>query len=1496
MRGDPGAIRASAGKWSSFGSTATQAGGQITALDTSQFVGPEGDQFRDGLDAKLPDHLRVTGDAFTRVADALNVFAGALSGLQDQMRPLAVRAPGLWEAVRHAQGALSQAQSDDRAHARQVAALPPEQRSTPDTYRSQAGAAGSALSGAQRAWQECLGVADRLRSAMGDAVGACKRVVDDAAATRFKDPPKWYDLGGQFTDFVRDNKDLLQHLSGALKVVSLVAGVLSFIPILAPVMAPLAIGTALAASAIDASVYAATGEGDLKSILIDVGLNLLPGVGKLARLGMAGKAFKSIRGAVGSRLGGLAETMGSKLGGLRDKALQMFKRTCKTDPVDVATGEMVLPQIDVELDGALALVLSRVHLSSYRVGRWFGESWASTLDQRLEVDDDGVCYAAEDGMLLVYPTPEVGVTVLPVEGPRWSLSRTDGGGFSLHDPGLGRTLHFAPVDGTSPSVLPLQAISDRDGHRIDLDYNAEGMLTEVRHTGGYRIGVETADGLITALSLLRAAAGGGDVTLMRYGYDVARRLTEVVNSSGQPLRLEYDAEGRIVGWRDRNGVSYHYTYDEAGRCVATSGSDGFMDGSFVYDRDLLVTVYTNSLGHKTTFHLNEANQVIREIDPLGGATVSEWDRYDRLLGRVDPLGRVTRYGYDQAGDLIAVTRPDGSQAVAEYNALGLPVMVTDPGGARWRRTYDERGNLTAVTDPAGVTTRFGYDGRGHVVAVTDALGQVRRVQTDFAGLVTSVTDPLGATTRYARDGFGRVSEIIDPVGGVTRFGWTVEGKPAWQVSPDGATEQWSYDGEGNLVEHVDALGQVTRTEFTHFDLPAAQIGPDGARLGFAYDTELRLTAVTNPQGLVWRYDYDAAGNLVRETDFNGRVLGYSRDGAGQLMERVNGVGQAVRYSRDLLGNVVEQRSGEAVATFGYDAVGWMVRAVNADAEVVFDRDLLGRVVAESCNGRIVASSFDVLGRRVTRRTPSGAQSVWEYGTDDQPVTLQTAGHTIGFGYDAAGREIERRLGTGAVLAQSWDVNHRLNSQTLTAPGLTARQVRLVQSRSYNYRSDGYVTAIEDHLGGPRRFDLDVAGRVTAVHGSGWSERYAYDPAGNVTEAAWPPPQAGSPDVDARGERAYTGTLIRRAGNVRYEHDAQGRVTLRQQKRLSAKPRTWHYTWDADDRLVAVVTPDGQQWRYSYDALGRRIAKHRLAADGANVVEHVSFSWDGTILAEQTQTGPGRPDDRITTWEWEPGSFRPVTQTERVPLDASQDWVDQQFYAIVTDLVGTPTELVEPDGTLVWRAHTTLWGTAAAPSSGGASCPLRFPGQYHDPETGLNYNYHRYYDPADGRYQNSDPLSLAAGPNSYCYVVNPTRQSDPLGLMDCERAKKLADRISTRAQSGNLRRSPGYHGRVPAAREQEILSSPEGIYRSTGTGGRFIFHQGGDVVVAEGTGSRAGQIVTSYGPSGPRGASGVAVHGGAPTDPGLPITHDMIVNGTIPTPGGGNIPPGTQILP
>lgn len=67
--------------------------------------------------------------------------------------------------------------------------------------------------------------------------------------------------------------------------------------------------------------------------------------------------------------------------------------------------------------------------------------------------------------------------------------------------------------------------------------------------------------------------------------------------------------------------------------------------------------------------------------------------------------------------------------------------------------------------------------------------------------------------------------------------------------------------------------------------------------------------------------------------------------------------------------------------------------------------------------------------------------------------------------------------------------------------------------------------------------------------------------------------------------------------------------------------------------------------------------------------------------------------------------------------------------------------------------------------GVTSTPFRFRGQYADEETGLSYNFHRYYDPATGRYLSADPIGLLGGPDVFAYANNcPTSAVDVEGLM------------------------------------------------------------------------------------------------------------------------------------
>ncbi|WP_410606565.1 RHS repeat-associated core domain-containing protein [Amycolatopsis sp. lyj-109] len=1028
-------------------------------------------------------------------------------------------------------------------------------------------------------------------------------------------------------------------------------------------------------------------------------------------------------------------------------------RTLCADPVDVATGWVVLAQDDVHFAGALPLVVSRTHLSSYRYGRLFGTSWASTLDQRLEAGPGGLDLALADGTLLTFPVPAGAGPVFPGTGPRLRLWR-DGDGYVVGDPATDRLLFFE-ADGR------LRALGDGDGNHVLIAYDQAGLPAELRHSGGYRLLVGTEDGLVTSLHV-----PGSDTPLARYAYDARRRLTEVVDARGVPTRFTYDADGRIVRWEDCTGRWYRYGFDAFGRCVRTESDGGHLDCTLDYDRKNRVTRLTNSLGATTTYRLDERLRVIAETDPLGHTSTVDLDGYGRVRGRTDALGRTTTYELDDAGNVVRVTRPDGGEGVSEYDERGRPVLRTGPDGAVWRRAYDARGKLVRTTDPLGAVTQYGYDEAGHLAAVTDALGGVTRFENNAAGLPVAVTDPLGAVTRYEYDGFGRVATVVSPLGAVTRMRWAPGGDLRERVEPDGATWRWS-DAEGTAEEAVDARGLVSRTEFGPFDLPVAEVGPDGHRLEFAYDTELRLVAVTNEQGLVWRYTYDAAGNPVAETDFNGRTTRYGYDAAGQLVRIDRADGETVLLERDVLGRIVTRRAGSDVAVFAYDDADRLIAARNDVADVRFTHDALGRVVAESVDGRVVHSEYDALGRRTVRRTPSGARSTFTYDAAGRPAALRTGTRVLQFTHDRGGRELSRRLGH-TELRQWWDPQDRLLGQAVRAGE------RTTQRRDYAYLPDGHLAAVTDALSGPRAFEVDATGRVRGVSGPAWREEYAYSASGAITHAGWP----AGPDA-AVGPRRYEGTLLTAAGDTVYRHDALGRTVERQRH-----GRIWRYHWNADDRLTAVGTPDGAEWVYSYDALGRRIAKLRLDG-GGQVAERIGFTWDGTELAEEVHAG------MTVAWDREPGTGRPIAQTERLRTG-------ERFHTIVTDLVGAPAELVDEAGEVAWHPRTTLWGQVAG-GPARAWTPLRFPGQYHDRETGLHYNFHRYYDPETGRYLTHDPLGLGPAPDSLAYVPNPTRQIDPLGLTGVTPCQASGSGGGKRPPGSNPGLPPGSSGPQPAKR-------------------------------------------------------------------------------------------------
>ncbi|MFF4901667.1 RHS repeat-associated core domain-containing protein [Streptomyces sp. NPDC001068] len=1374
--GDPQRVRTLASQLHAFADDVSDAlrlvkgmAGEDTLL---QWAGKSAEVFKDQF-KDVPKNLKKLKKSYELCGDALADYWPKLERAQALADRALVKAKDAQSDLSSAKSRLSSADSwvtragkeaakyrDDPTGAKSDGDKPDEAKvraATRDVRNAKSAhtAAQSDVTSAQSALDAAKKMAEDARRMRDDAAGEAKRKIDEASDAGIPNRHWWQDVGHWF----EDNWDTIVTVC---KVVVAVVGIIAMI-IGGPILGAIVLVAALVVLA-DTLYKYSKGQASLWDVAF-AAMDCIPGGKGITSLG---KLAKGARGLGKLGLKGMAKAARGNMGKLRREAQLMAERRCKSDPVDVVTGDVVASVVDVELLGALPLVLERHHVSSFREGQWFGPSWSSVLDERLLLDADGVRLVTADGMVLHYPIPEAGLPMLPVMGPRWPLewSGDSGDGMRVLVPDTGRIRHFRALPGPVASELRLVAISDRDGGRVDVEHDDEGVPRAVFREGGYRLGLETADRRVTAL---RLDSDPDRPVIARYRYDEAGDLRETYGSSRRALKLSYDTEHRIVAWRDRNGTDYRYEYDDEGRCVRTVGSDGFHSGTFRYDADRLTTVHVDSLDCATTYRYDRDFRIVRETDALGRTITTEWDD-DRVLAETDALGRTTRYAYDAEGNRRAVVRPDGLRTTVEYNGLRLPVRVTEADASEWCFDYDERGRLLAVTDPADAVTRYAYDGTGRMVALSDGLGRTRRYRYDGHGRVDAVTDALGATTRFTYDTFGRVAATADARGDVTRYGWTPEGRMAWRVTPGGAAERWTYDEEGNETEHHDPVGGVTRSEYTHFGVVTARTGPDGSRLLFRHDTERRLTGVTDATGRTWSYTYDAVGNMTGEEDFLGRALGYAYDAANRLVARTDALGRTTHYRRDLLGNLVEQRTADGVTTYAYDGLGRVVRAENPAALVTLERDALGRIVRETCDGRALHSTYDALGRRVRRRTPSGLLSTWEYDADNRPVALHMAGRCMTVGYDEAGRETGRRLGS-AVLSRRWDGDDRLVEQAVS--GVPESSALL---RGHTYRADHHPVAVSDSVSGDRRFELDRAGRITSVTAESWTEGYAYDPAGDVTDASWTGTTARpAAAAETAGDRDHGPLGVRRAGRTSFEHDAQGRMVRRTLKLLSGGSREWRYGWDAEDRLAEVVTPDGRRWHYAYDAFGRRIAKRLLAEDGT-VLSSTHFTWDGTELAERC----GADDGEVFSWEWSPHTGEPVAQAEsRVTPATPQRDVDARFYAIVTDLVGAPTELIDDEGETGWRLRTTLWGVALAAPEGRTSCPLRFPGQYHDDETGLHYNYHRYYDPALGRYLSPDPIGLGGGPNPGWYVPNPTVWIDPFGLALC--------RTTPRLETGDLKK-------------------------------------------------------------------------------------------------------------
>nr|WP_143765284.1 DUF6531 domain-containing protein [Catenulispora acidiphila] len=1352
-------------------------GSDATALT---WVGQTADAFK-GKYGPLPGRLQKLYTSYSEASDALSAYAPLLQAAQTKADAALRQAQDAHADLQRATTNANTAATDLKT-AQQNHATTPNPQAVTDAQTAH----DTAQTNLNNAKAHMASLTKQANDAYNDRINAaktCGSALHHAQSDGIHNKSWWQHVGEDLSKWGGEIGKIAGELAPILDIIALATSWIPGVDVVTAAIAEADNIIAIAGTAVGAIGDAMQGHwGDA---LLGAGMVALTFVGGRA-LGSGAEDLEGEAGALegeagalegeGGALGDAAEGGGADVptgegespGGVGDDALEgdgVSNANTGGDPVDLVSGQMVALETDLELPGVLPIVLRRAYASGYRTGRLFGPGWSSTLDQRLSVNAAGIHLAGDDGQTLHYPLPAGEEEVLPSRGARWPLIWDRAADeIRVTDPRSGLIRHFPVVHFGSPDgqIRDVVRISDRNANRIDIVRDPEGTPTGVEHNG-YRLAIDavaTTNGpRVAAIRLLDGSEQG--VVVKRYEYDEHGRLTGVVNSSGMPYTYQWDDFHRITAWVDRSGFRYSYEYDTNGRVVRGVGADGYLSGDFAYDPAARTTVFTDSLNRAKTYHYDLNGHLDRAVEASGAALVFLDDAYGRRLRGTDRRGMTTVFDRDAAGNTIRVQRPDGTTLSAEFNALNSPTSVVQADGTCWRQEHDAAGNVIVQLDPLDARTEFGYDSLGALVSITDDAGDRTAYEVDAAGQTVSVTGPDGSVHRIERDAFGRVVAVTAPDGGVTRYAWSVEGGLRSRVRPDGSREAWETDADGNLVAYTDQLGAVTRYEVGPFGKVAARIEADATRFEYRYDTEMQVVSVTGPGQVQWSYTYDQSGNLVQETDYNDRSLAYSYDADGWLAESVDALGQRMVFQRDPLGRVVGRQTVDAEYTYGYDANGRMLSASGAGSRLEFAYDAVGRVVAETIDGRTTRSGYDALGRRVARVTPAGAESSWRYDATGRAVVFAAGDVEQHIGYDLGGREVSRALGIGgAVLSRAFDAAGRIATERIATERIATERIDPSLSRSYAYHADGVPAAVTDSLRGTQEYIADPRGRISEVRGPhGGGESYSYDGFGNIVQAA------SALSTDSIGGRDVRGTRVLRAGHVHYDYDAAGRVVRIRKQTLSGQVRIQTFAWDADGRLKQAVLPDGSAWHYRYDPLGRRLAKQHVLADGTEA-ERVEFAWDGPRLIEQhSLDAAGRTT--TVTWDYDPDTGLPVAQRRRSwAAEAAQERVDEMFHAIVTNLVGMPTELVTPDGRVAWYQNTDLYGQSVAVATGGdpdLECPLRFAGQYFDAETGLHYNVQRYYDPAIAAYLTPDPLGLAPALNDHAYVPNPLTMVDPLGL-------------------------------------------------------------------------------------------------------------------------------------
>lgn len=1053
-------------------------------------------------------------------------------------------------------------------------------------------------------------------------------------------------------------------------------------------------------------------------------------VGQVAKDLVVNYVMNKLGGAVVKKLGQAAQKAMNRLG-LSERACNLANRTLCTvtgHPVDVIGGYLYTEATDFDFPGPIPLRWERLWNSTSIHQGPLGHGWHHSYDMALFVDADQslVAFRAADGRGIAFDLVPLGQRDFN-RLEKMSLVH-DEQGFAVFDHAQRLTYRFGANRGDG--VSPLVAIENANGFAITFAYDARGFLLGIVDSARRQLRVSCDEqGRIRTIVTAHPTEPRKIVTLVQYSYNRRGELTTVTDALSQEAQYKY-RNGLLEQETFKNGLRFYFRYDGAGpeaRCIRTWGDEGIYDHKLYYDVVDRRTTVANSLGHEATYIGNENGLVVQFIDRRGGLHQTEYNAYNEVLSEIDPLGNTTQYQYDERGNCLSTSLPDGAEFKRTYNAADQLIVFLDVVGGQWQWTYDELGNLTSRTNPLGNTDRYDY-AQGLLSCYTDEANQQTEILYDVNQEVRELRLSDGTASSWLRDGWGRARKLTDQRGNVQWREYDLLGRITTVNEPDGNVRRFTYDELNNVVRAQDRRQEV-RYAYRGMGRLIRRVEA-GTAVEFLHDTEEQLRAIVNEHGLAYRFELDGEGDVITEAGFDGLTRYYRRDVGGRVQELELPDGTVTRYGYDQYGRTTEVAYADGIVeTYQYRPDGALVAANSLTAKVEFERDVLGNVLLEKQGSQTVAYEYNSFGNRIGVKSSLGADVRYTRTTAGGIEQIRAGKWQAHFERDKQGLEVQRMFSGGVRTRWKHDSFGRPVEQHISA-----EVVRPARVRAYTWQENALLVQVQDNKYGTTHFEHDGAGNLlSTLFGDGTREVREPDAVGNLFR------------TKERQDRRYgpAGQLLE-ANGTQYTYDAVGNLS----SKLAAHGQEWHYRWTAAGRLAEVTRPTGEVVRFAYDALGRRISKSY-----AGRITH--WVWDDDVPLHEWQTLEVGSDEvlDLATWLFEEESFAPLAK-----LTA------HSVCGIVPDHLGTPLEMYDERGSLVWDAELNSYGQVRRAQGDYQACPFRYQGQYEDYETGLYYNRFRYYDPEAGIYISQDPSGLG-GQNAtvYAYVKDTSRWVDFYGL-------------------------------------------------------------------------------------------------------------------------------------